>query len=206
MNGGYDEGYQTCSCFWGQEPGSLVKRLVAKLGSVSGLHVLDVGCGEGKNTVFLARIGAYVSAVDISEAALKNAVRTWPTSSNVEWHLADIRKFTLKPGAFDIVLLYGILHCLETREAIRDVIDRVQAATGTGGYHLVCAFNDRKQDLTAHPGFIPTLLSHSDYLEFYRAWEIIEESDSDLWEIHPHNLIRHMHSMTRFIGYKKESE
>lgn len=167
------------------------------------MRVLDVGCGEGKNAVYLGRKGASVLAVDISETALENAVRVWPVLPNVEWHVADIRKDALRSVFFDIVLLYGILHCLRSHQEIRDVIEHVQKMTVEGGYHLVCVFNNRKQDLSAHPGFTPTLLSHVEYLEFYRAWEIREESDTDLWEIHPHNNIYHMHSMTRFIAYKK---
>ena len=43
------------------------------LPEVSGLHGLDIGCGEGHNTRLLAAIGARVTAIDFSEAFLRHA-------------------------------------------------------------------------------------------------------------------------------------
>ncbi len=48
MSGGYDDGYRECPCFWGDEPGSLVRVLCDHIGPVRGFAVLDAGCGEGK--------------------------------------------------------------------------------------------------------------------------------------------------------------
>ncbi len=40
------------------------------LGDVSGKRVLDYGCGDGDNTIFLAKKGAQVTAIDISSEAI----------------------------------------------------------------------------------------------------------------------------------------
>lgn len=45
----------------------------AGLPPVQGLTGLDIGCGEGHNTRLLARRGAYMQAVDISEIFIENA-------------------------------------------------------------------------------------------------------------------------------------
>ena len=54
MSGGYDEGYIASDCFWGEEPGSLIRQLGEVLTDFAGLSVLDAGCGEGKNAVHLS--------------------------------------------------------------------------------------------------------------------------------------------------------
>ena len=64
---------------------------------------------------------------------------------------------------------------------------------------IVCAFNDREHNLSAHPGFNPLLLKHSDYVDYFVSNTIVFESDENLYETHPHNNIPHMHSMTRLI-------
>src|SRR5690242_16399740 len=64
--GPYDDRYARCPCFWGREPGSLIRRLEAHIPSFAGLTVLDAGCGEGKNAAYLSERGAVVHAVDCS--------------------------------------------------------------------------------------------------------------------------------------------
>jgi hypothetical protein len=67
---------------------------------------------------------------------------------------------------------------------------------------VICAFNDRFQDLSAHPGFSPTTLNHNIYLDIFSDLETIQAHDRDLHEIHPHNGILHTHSMTRILARK----
>jgi tellurite methyltransferase len=202
MNGGYDDGYQRCPCFWGDEPGSLVKELCDLIGSVRGCAVLDAGCGEGKNAAFLAAGGAVIDAVDISVFAIENGRRHFGDHPNIEWQLGDIREIELSNNRYDVVVAYGLLHCLSSASEVREVIGRLQRATRSFGYNVICAFNDRRQELHAHPGFSPTLLSHADYMAVYASWEMLKESDSDLTERHPHNNVEHTHSMTRILARK----
>jgi SAM-dependent methyltransferase len=199
----YDVGYKACPCFWGIEPGSLVKRLVASVTSVAGWRVLDVGCGEGKNASYLWRLGAEVVALEASLPALDNARRAFP-ESGVHWCHSDARTERFGSANFDLVLAYGLLHCLADEGEVKQVTRALREATKCGGYHIVCAFNNRCQDLSAHPGFQPCLLPHATYASLYADWEVEELSDTDLRETHPHNEIEHVHSMTRLIARRRE--
>src|SRR6266849_156523 len=78
-DGGYEDGYRACDCFWGRQPGSLIQKLLEYVFEPAGMTVLDTGCGEGRNAIYLARLGANVRAVDISSRrAIANAQRAWP--------------------------------------------------------------------------------------------------------------------------------
>jgi tellurite methyltransferase len=203
-DGGYDTGYRACRCFWGTEPGSLVLKLSKMITSFTGLNVLDVGCGEGKNAMFFAARGAVVRAVDISEIAIARA-RELASASMVHGILFDVkdaRNLGLSPDQFDVVVAYGLFHCLGETNEIATVCTRLQSATRAGGYFVLCAFNSRRQELTAHPGFTPTILGHDDYAGMFNGWEILECTDKDLTEIHPNNGIQHTHSMTRILAKK----
>jgi SAM-dependent methyltransferase len=164
--------------------------------------VLDAGCGEGKNAIHLARLGAKVRGIDICPFAIDNARKGWPDASLVDWEVADIRTVPMNPESFAIVVAYGLLHCLDNAVQICDIVRRLQAATLPGGYNVVCVFNERFQDLRGHPGFEPTLMRHSWYLSLYEEWEVLHESDQDLHESHPHNGVPHVHSMTRLLARK----
>lgn len=202
MTGGYDDGYAACRCFWGQEPSSYVKWLVEIHPALSGLKVLDLGCGEGKNAIYFSRHGALVTAIDISEQALKNAKDIWPRAdfNMVNWAVGDVTSFDFNDGPYDVVIMYGLFHCFKEVDTVRELIKRVQANTVKGGYNVVCAFNDRKHDLSAHPGFSPLLLQHEFYTALYSSWELLKVSDEDLFETHPHNKIPHFHSLTRAVA------
>ena len=200
QNGGYDDGYRACPCFWGKKLGSLVARFL-KDNSIEGKRVFDAGCGEGKNAAALSKLGAKVTAIDCSEVALKNA-RTAFGDCNVNWFHGDVRSFDTLGEEFDLTIAYGLLHCLSSKDEINATVRRLQGLTVSGGWNIVCAFNDREHDLSAHPGFNPCLAPHSLYLELYEDWTITFSSDEDLHESHPHNNIPHVHSMTRLIARK----
>jgi tellurite methyltransferase len=198
----YDEGYAACACFWGSTPGSLVRALEQYVPDFSGLQVLDAGCGEGKNAVYLASRGAQVDAFDASALAIRNGRSSFGSAPHVRWSVEDVRTRTLCPDAYDVVIAYGLLHCLSGRAEVLSVARKLQRATRLGGYMLVCAMNGRLQDMRAHRGFTPTFLSHGDYCKLFEGWELLLASDEDLVETHPHNMIPHAHSMTRILARK----
>jgi ubiquinone/menaquinone biosynthesis C-methylase UbiE len=200
-NGGYDDGYAACPCFWGPNPGSLVTRLFERMADPAGLRVLDAGCGEGKNAHAFAQRGARVTAIDCSALALRNARIAWPEDS-VEWVQADIRELAYSIEEFDVVIAYGLLHCLQDPTEIEAVVAHLQQITRAGGWNVICAFNARHQDLSAHPGFAPCLIPHERFLDMYRPWSSVEASDENLHETHPHNGIPHVHALTRLIARK----
>lgn len=201
MNGGgYDDGYAACQCFWGSETASLIRELEKYKASFAGLDVLDAGCGEGKNAVFFAERGCTVRAVDISTLAIAHAVELSP-HSHITWECADIRRVELIAQSYDIVLAYGLLHCLENEVEITSCLNSLKNVTKLGGFILLAAFNDRSQDLgLAHPRFSPSLMSHSRFLALLNDWELLFHSDLDLKESHPNNGIEHSHSMTRILA------
>jgi tellurite methyltransferase len=194
-NGGYDDGYSSCACFWGRSPGSLVRRFIANV-PCKGLRVLDLGCGEGKNAYALARAGAVVTAVDCSELAIANG-RTAFADGKIEWVVSEGATYLLDCETFDVVVMYGLLHCLPSRKAISTMIASALRKTLRGGYHLVATFNEGPHDLSAHPRLRPTLAPHEFYLNQYRGHELVTQSTEIIHEVHPHNSIPHYHSLTR---------
>jgi 2-polyprenyl-3-methyl-5-hydroxy-6-metoxy-1,4-benzoquinol methylase len=202
MSGGYDDGYSSCPCFWGNKPSSLVIKLAAKIRKFSDFRVLDAGCGEGKNAAFFAKKGARVDAIDVSKYALNNAARAWPARLGITWIEADLRRHQLPSGIYDIVVAYGLLHCLASREEVAALAARLKATTRPGGHFALCAFNNRAQDLRAHPNFSPTLLSHTEYCALFWDWNTEHATDTDLTEQHPHNNIVHTHSITRILAHR----
>jgi tellurite methyltransferase len=160
--------------------------------------VLDLGCGEGKNAYALADAGAEVTAVDCSAAALANGKEKL-AHNRITWVQANAYDFLQDAHEFDVVVMYGLLHCLPSAEEIRSVVQASLGHTRHGGYHIVVTFDDGPHDLTAHPGFRPTLLPHEWFVRLYDRQEIVVSRRDRIEEVHPHNNIPHFHSLTRLI-------
>jgi tellurite methyltransferase len=200
-NGGYDDGYSCCPCFWGKTAGSLVQRFLSDQSIAQALKVLDLGSGEGKNAFAFASAGASVAAVDCSALALANGQREFP-DAKIKWVLSDAEAYLRECELFDVIVMYGWLHCLSSVVAIESVVRLALRKTRRGGHHIVATFNDGPHDLSAHPGLAPTLAPHNFYLKQYRGHQIVVESSERINETHPHNRIPHFHSLTRFIARK----
>ena len=181
----------------------MVTLLTSRVG-VKGLRILDAGCGEGKNAVYLAQRGAHVIAIDVSSQAISNALSHWPSHPNITWSQDDITQLDLGAERFDIVIAYGLLHCMANTDVVFTTIRKIQNATVAKGYNILVALNDRFQDLSGHPGFAPCLVAHSHYIRAYDPWELLHASDSNLTEIHPHNRIPHTHSITRLLARSRQ--
>lgn len=197
--GGYDDGYASSPCFWGRKPGSLIKDYLRDNGALSSRRVLDLGCGEGKNAFAFAQAGALVDAVDCSTKAIANG-RSAFAHTNISWIHSNAVEHLIGSNSYDLIIMYGLLHCLATREEISLVTKLAIEKTTRGGIHFVVSFNNGPQDLSAHPNFRPTLISHEAYVTLYDKQKIISANSSVIHETHPNNEIPHFHSITRLVA------
>ena len=141
FDGGYNEGYLVTKKFWGEKPARLVKKAanLLKEKGIKGASCLDLGCGHGKNAIFLAELGFEVNAIDSSYLCIQEAKAL---SDLVKWKVRDIRKVQCENEKYDLVLLTGSLHCLTTKDEVEKVIETVKISTKVGGYNVISVFND----------------------------------------------------------------
>ena len=92
------------------------------LGDVAGKDLLDYGCGMGEESVYFAKLGAQVTAIDISEVGVATLKR------RAEQHRLDIRAFEMRcdptsfqASTFDRVHGMGILHHVGIESALAEV-------------------------------------------------------------------------------------
>jgi len=80
-------------------------RLVKFAGVRRGQEVLDVGCGTGVVSVTAARMGAKVTAIDLTPELLERARENSQIAGvEVDWREGDAEKFPFHDEAFDVVL------------------------------------------------------------------------------------------------------
>jgi len=120
-----------------------VKELAKRLGSTHA-RVLDVGPGHlGKNSIFLAKKGCLVDAVDRKTEwveSIKRVALTRKLGDRVNAWEGDIRTARLGKGKYDAVLMCSVIHLIGDERTARSVVWKIKAATKPGGYNLIELF------------------------------------------------------------------
>jgi tellurite methyltransferase len=104
--------------------------------------ILDVGCGEGRNAIFLTEHGHRLDAFDLSEAGIEKA-KTIANNKGLEvnFFVCDLSEFVFEKE-YDVILSHGVLHLPE--KAMRNkFIEEAQKHTGIGGYNIIGVFTNR---------------------------------------------------------------
>jgi 2-polyprenyl-3-methyl-5-hydroxy-6-metoxy-1,4-benzoquinol methylase len=98
-----------------RSPGRLwAKELCCKLaGNPAGLRILDVGCGEGEDSLLLASLGAKVTGIDISPAAValaKERAQLSGLSGSTDFICSPLEQAPLPDKHFDVIWGDNVLH------------------------------------------------------------------------------------------------
>lgn len=100
-------------------------------------RVLDLGCGAGRHTVFLAREGFQVFGIDIAENGLMHT-RDWLARENLTAELkrGDIEQISYPDEFFDAVIsIYVIYH--KTIAGMQRVVGEIYRVLKPGGLALI---------------------------------------------------------------------
>ncbi|MBL7068511.1 MAG: class I SAM-dependent methyltransferase [Candidatus Omnitrophica bacterium] len=107
---------------------------------LDGLIVLDLGCGIGRISTYLASCGAHVTGLDISPATIKAAEREIlpNVKGKIQYISGDLFTKELQKESFDIVLGIAMLTIIfSNKERFEKGIERICQLTKPGGKILL---------------------------------------------------------------------
>lgn len=141
---------------------------------------LELACGNGRNTMYLAENGFTVDALDIAQLALDALsiqVKTKKLEDKVNLSCVDLDKYNFKEDNYDLVVMTNFLD--------RDLVQKAKKALKIGGVFFVETYmldeNNEKENSKE-----TNLLQANELKEIFNDFEILsyDEFDNEKHEIY----------------------
>ncbi|NIQ08018.1 MAG: class I SAM-dependent methyltransferase [Candidatus Korarchaeota archaeon] len=202
----YEEKYSRKEYYWGKESSGMCDRIIDlfQMEDEASLKLLDIGCGEGRNTVYFAKNKFDVIGLDISKAGLEKTRRY---ANDVGVHVktihADILTYELR-DTYDVIFSTGTLHYLPPQWR-KKRFQNYKECTAPRGINAFSVFVD-KPFLSKAPDAEDTAYSYKsgELMSYYWDWEILYCTE-EIFDCMSSG-IPHKHAVNRVIARRwKES-
>lgn len=197
----YEKCYECDEYYWGLEPAPFLDDLIQATGrDAKNLKVLDIGCGEGKDAVYLAKKGCQVTAFDITESGIRKTNQLAEKCEvEVEAFTADINDFRIEEQ-FDVIYSTGTIQYLFD-ENIAPFFRKINDLTKNHGIVYFNVFVE-KPFLELPPDWDKEekMWKTGDLFRYFADWKIhlIQET---IFEDHSGG-IKHFHCMDSIMAEK----
>ncbi|MFH1631207.1 MAG: class I SAM-dependent methyltransferase [Candidatus Aenigmatarchaeota archaeon] len=139
----FEKVYETPGAIWThtEPPEELVGLVETK--KIEPCKVIDVGCGEGSYSIYLAKKGFDVLGIDISEQAIEYAKQNAKNAGvKIRFIVMDLNDLAELKEKFDFVLEWAILHCIPF-EKRKKYIESISKLLNDDGNYLSLCFNEQ---------------------------------------------------------------
>ena len=124
-------------------PSDSVVNFFPVLKNISAHKVLDLGCGTGRNALFLSKDGFMVVGVDISKTALQVAYQKIKNGGlhNIILMQGDIADLPFPPQHFDAIISINVIHHAKIND-IQKIVNEIYRVLRDDGKGLVTVVSD----------------------------------------------------------------
>jgi ubiquinone/menaquinone biosynthesis C-methylase UbiE len=148
----FDKAYKAPITFWGdvRMPEEL-KELVEKYKPQTSL---ELGCGLGRFSAFMAKQGIKATGVDFSPVAIEKAKkRVANNEQKPTFIVGDVTNLEMLTGPFDVSFDIGCFHCLNEDDQ-QKYISEIYRLLKPGAPHLLWTMDHAPNDMPLNPNYI----------------------------------------------------
>lgn len=156
----WNQRYESEESFLGVTPSPFLRREIGRIVALApGKRALDIACGEGRNSVFLAQHGFQVTGLDISDVGIAKArQRAGKAGVTIDFRIADLDDYRIREN-FDLIINFNFL--------LRSLVPEAFAALADGGLFILDTIMDspdivpaRSAEYLLHPGELRRMFEH----------------------------------------------
>ena len=188
----YDEVYRSNEYYWGNLPSEMCGKILFYFPPIDKPKVLDIGCGEGKDAIFLAKCGYEVDAFDLTTSGISK-LESLAKDSGVSLNANTADLMTYEPQKlYDVIYCSGALHYIKPH-LLEVVLAKYKACVKLNG---IVAFNVfvKKPFIDPSPENEEAYLWNSgQLLSFFSDW-LVEEFSETIIDCNSSN-IAHKHAL-----------
>lgn len=162
-------------------------------------NILEVGCGEGQNAIYLAQQGyCNVSAFDLSENGIAKVKRRCELLDiQLNAFVDDLITYPFEKN-YDMVICFGTLHFVDKNDWKKFII-KAKEHTTVGGIHIMQIFTDTVPASEDIASFAIGLAKDEEIKELYSDWEILQFKSYVFEDEHP-NVPKHLHASNKIVA------
>jgi len=148
----YDKRYQQVhrrNLQWASdEPSPIVLQTIKKLYRDKKPRILEIGCGEGRDCLFLLRQGYDADAVDVSEEAVRTCRQKAAAADSGRFAVVDACTGRLEK-TYDFIYSVATLHMLVLDEDRQNYFAFIKGCLAADGFALILTMGDGKEEFSS---------------------------------------------------------
>jgi len=139
----WNQRFASQAAYLGERPSPLLAREIETIRRLApGKRALDIACGEGRNSIFLARHNFLVTGMDISDVGLGKAKqRAAEAGLQVDFRQVDLDGYRFTEQ-FDLIINFNFL--------LRELIPEELRALAPGGLLIIDTIMESPELLASH--------------------------------------------------------
>ena len=155
----WDNIYSKDAVPWSDAPANFLKQFVKHLEPK--YKILDLGCGRGRNSIYLNKLGFDVTGLDLSKEAIDQAKKI---DSTCKFHQFDLMEQEW-PRGFDAIIDFGFYHFIPNDKRQVYIENLLKSLNSNGIYCQQSGRNDLEHTYNRIPGeYIPPELDEAEIL------------------------------------------
>ena len=162
-------------------------------------NIIDVGCGDGHNVLYLAKKGYQnINAFDLSENAIAKLKRLAAKDNlNINAWADNLCEFSFHKQ-YRLIMSFGTLHFVP-REDWHKFILKAKKVTEVGGINIMQIFTNKVPASSDIAPYAVGLSDDGEIQELYSDWDILSFKSYVFEDEHP-NVPKHLHASNKIVA------